>query len=162
MTTYPFVLPAVLRPCLPPLSRDGRRYVDVRFRGKWDGVLVIDEAGLCVGVYVQRRIREVPLPFLSDEIESVRKACLHNRILAAFPFDLWGAALITILGLSPLVLALGFLLWQPLVLISVVGCAIAIHVMYLYGGFPLMRLPVALLGLGQILAAVFVLLHWFP
>src|SRR5947209_7906794 len=147
MTHCPFRFPDELVQRLPPAAADGCHYVDVRVAGKWDGVLVINKAGLCIGVYLGRSLQECCLPFEANEIEDVRAASLHNRVLAALPFDLWVAALLTIWVFSPTALLLGHFVAPPLALLAVVGCAAAIHVMYLsWEGWSLIRLPTTLLG----------------
>ncbi len=150
MTTCPFPLPAALLEKLPPASRDENHYLDVRVGGKWDGVVVANSKGMCIGVYIHRRIEQHPLPFAGGDIEDVRKASLCNRILAAIPFDLWDVAVLTIVVVSPMALMLAWLLWLPFALISILACAVAIRIMYLVPGFPFIRLPIAILGMGQI------------
>ena len=86
MTAYPFALPETVLPQLPPPSRDGYRYTDVCVGGKWDGVLVVDGEGLCVGISMGGRIRQDPLPFAADRIEGIRRASLWNRSLTSVPF----------------------------------------------------------------------------
>jgi hypothetical protein len=154
MPAYPFALPASLLSRLPPTSKDGRYYLDVRVKSRWDGILVIDRDGLCIGVYVRGRIEEYPLPFEAGDIEDVRRASLHNRILAVMPFDLYSAAVIVIMVFSPLMFLLGYFVSAFFFVAVVLACAFAIHVMYLMAGFPFTRLPVALLGISEILFAV--------
>ena len=160
MTTYPFALPDVLRQRLPSPSRDGNHYLDVRVGRKWDGILVVDAAGLCIGIYVRNRVEEHPLPFAAEEIEDVRRASLGNRLLALLPVDLWDAALLTILVVSPIALFLGYLVSPLFALVSVFACVWAIHIMYQSPGFPFIRLPVANLGLMQIVSGGWLLLRW--
>ena len=57
---------------VPPASKDGHFYLDVRIKNRWDGVLVVNREGMCIGIYVQRRIEEYPLPFEAGDIEDVR------------------------------------------------------------------------------------------
>jgi hypothetical protein len=161
MTHCPFRLPDELIQRLPSPAADGCHYVDVRVARTWDGVLVINKAGFCIGVYLGRCLQECCLPFEASEIEDVRAASLHNRVLAALPFDLWGAALLTIGVFSPTALLLGHFVAPPLALFAVVGCAAAIHVMYLsWEGWPLIRLPMAVLGVNQIVWGLVILLRW--
>ncbi len=160
MTTYPFALRSDLAQRLPPSARDGFHYVDVRVNGKWDGILVVDDGGLCVGVYVSRRTQEYPLPFDASQIEDVRSASLHNRLLASVPFDLWDAALLTILVGSPIALVLAHLVLPPLGLLSILGCAGAIYVMYQSRGFPFIRPFAALFGIAQIVIGASVVWRW--
>jgi len=159
MTTYPFPLPEGLRQRLPPLSRDGNHYLDVRVAGKWDGILVINGAGMCIGIYIRRGVEEYPLPFAPGEIEDIRRASLWNRFLGSLPFDIWSAALLTIFVFSPISLILGrFIL--PFALLSIAACATAICFMYRYGGQVIIRLPAALCGVGQIVWGFVLLLRW--
>lgn len=152
-TVYPFALPSFLLSHLPPASKDGHYYLDVRAKNRWDGILVVNRDGMCIGIYVQRRIEEYPLPFEAGDIEDVRRTSLHNRLLAAFPFDAYSSALIAIMVLSPLMLLLGFFLSAVFYVAVILACVIAIHVMYLGGGFPFTRFPVAMIGIGEIILA---------
>ena len=160
MTRYPFVLREDLVARLPPPSANGLHYVDVRVQGRWDGALVVDAAGSCIGVYVGRGAEELQLPFDADEIEDVRPASLLNRVLGSLPFDLWDGALVMVFVVSPGVLLLAHL-WLPgLALLSVLGCGATILLMYQGPGFPLIRLPAALLGLAQILVGARLFFGW--
>ncbi len=132
----------------------------MRVSGKWDGILVVDNGGLCVGVYVGRRTQEYPLPFDGSQIEDVRSASLRNRLLASVPFDLWDAALLTILVGSPVALVLAHLVLPPLGLLSILGCAGAISVMYQSPGFPFIRPFAALFGIVQIVIGAIVAWRW--
>jgi len=133
-------------------------YVDVCVRGEWDGILVIDENGMCVGVYVFRQIEQWPLPFEPSEIEAVRCASLRNRLLAALPFDLYTAAVANILVLSPM--ALGAALWMPsLAVLPILSCAGAIWAMYSVRAFIFTRLPIAMCGLCQIIGGSILLIR---
>lgn len=160
MTAYPFVLRDDLVARLPPPSQDGFHYVDVKVREKWDGSLVVDTRGSCTGVYVGRRTEELPLPFDASDIEDVRPACLINRVLGSLPFDLWDGALVIVFVVSPVVLLLANLMLPALGLLSILGCAAAICLMYQTDGFPLIRLPAALLGLVQMLAGTILVIRW--
>ena len=156
MTEYPFDIAEELRDSLPAPRQDGLRYADVQFRNCWDGILVVDASFQCIGVNVNRRVEQHPLPFSPDEIQAFREPCLFNRILASFPpwFDIWSASLTGILLACPILLFASALLtpWLclavfPIVVLSWIG-------MYSMGGFPLIRLPVAIVGLGMIVAAL--------
>ena len=129
-------------------------------RGKWDGILVVDTRGSCTGVHVGRRTEEVPLPFDASDIEDVRPGSLINRVLGSLPFDLWDVALLTVFVASPVVLLLAHLMVPALGLLSILGCAAAICLMYQTGGFPLIRLPAALLGLAQMLEGARLVIRW--
>ena len=132
--------------------------MDVRVRGKWDGVIVVDDNGICIGVYIRRRIETCPLPFAPSEIEDIRNASLWNLVLAAMPFDLYDAAVFTVVLISPVTLVLGWMVFPLFALFSVVACGVAIYVMYLAPGFIFTRFPVAFFGFGQIVwASVFLL-----
>lgn len=158
VTDYPFPLPATLIAKLPTPTKDNRHYLDVRVAGVWDGVLVFDGDGMCIGVYLGRQVRPLDLTFSLTEIEDIRPASRWNLTLASFPFDLWDTALLTILVVSPIALLLGWLVWSPLALVSIFACSFSIYILYLAPGFPLIRLPVALIGVLQIVLAVNVLL----
>jgi hypothetical protein len=160
VTTYPFALPGTLPQRLPPPARDGRHYLDVRFAGRWDGILVVDREGLCVGVYVGRRVQEYPLPFAPEDIEDLRPASPWNRFQAALPGDPWGWALLAILVISPVSLAVAQSVAPWLALLPVAACAAAIRIMYGVPGFPFIRFPVALCGLAQILSGVVTVVSW--
>src|SRR5580698_6456000 len=111
MTSYPFPLPEAVMRSLQTPAGDGKHYLDVRVAGKWDGILVVDGHGMCIGVYIRRRIEAWSLPFAPNDIEAVRSASVCNRVVAAMPFDLWSSALLTIVVLSPVALLLGWLVW---------------------------------------------------
>lgn len=150
MTSYPFPLPETVRQQLPLQAKDGKYYVDVCVAGTWDGILVVDGSGMCVGVYVCRRIEASPLPFTPDEIEAVRRPSAWHRVLAAIPVNLWQSALLSIFVVSPVTLLLGWLVWPWFALFSVVACELAIYIMYLAPGFPFLRFPAAVCGCLQI------------
>jgi hypothetical protein len=160
MTTYPFQLRQELAARLPPPAPDGRCYIDVKVGGAWDGILVVDPQGVCSGIYVRRRIEEWPLPFDASQIEDVRPACPWNRVLAQIPFDLFTGSLVTVIIVSPALLVLSVLLFPPLAVVSVVACTLAIYFMYQASGFPFIRLPVAILGVGQVIVGVMLLARW--
>lgn len=159
MTMSPFPFPEHLRQRLPAPLRDGNHYVDVLVAGTWHGILVVNAAGLCIGVSVRRRIEESPLSFAADQIEDVRRASALNRLLAALPMDLWDGAVLTIVVLSPMALLMSFLISPLFATFSVAACGASIFLMYLAPGFPLIRLPVAVLGLGQILSGIVLLVR---
>ena len=156
MTNYPFNIPESLRQSLPPPRTDGLRYADVQFRDTWDGILVVDSNFQCIGVNVNRRVEQHPLPFGPDEIQDFRKPCFSNRILAALPlwFDIWLASLTGILIVSPVLLAASwaFTPWICLVVFPVV--VLSWMGMYSISGFPLIRLPVAVAGLCMMTTAL--------
>lgn len=159
MTAYPFPLPERLQQRLPAPSRDGNHYLDVRVAGMWDGILVVNDAGRCIGIYHRRRVEEYPLFFAAAQIEDIREASLLNRFLAALPFHLWDGAVLTIVVFSPIALLLAFFVSPLFAMFSVVACAGAIFVMYLAPGFPFIRFPVAVLGLAQIVSGGVLLLR---
>jgi hypothetical protein len=154
--TFPFDIPKQVRAKLPSASNDGNIYADVKFRGGWEGILVINAEHQCVGVYCGRKIIECPLPFTPEEIEDVRRPCLWNRFLATLPegFDIYGCAVLTIWLVCPvlLILAIPFNRWLLLFVFPLVVLSIAF--MYTVRGFLLTRLPTALLGLAYALAAL--------
>jgi hypothetical protein len=155
-TTFPFDIPECVRAKLPPASTDGKVYADVKFRGRWEGILVINSEYQCVGVYCGRQIIQWPLPFAPSEIEDVRRPCLWNRLLAALPegCDIYGCSVLTIWIGCPLLLILGLAFSRWLLVLMIPLVVLAIALMYAVRGFPLTRLPTALAGLGFALAAV--------
>ncbi|MES2570226.1 MAG: hypothetical protein V4710_09260 [Verrucomicrobiota bacterium] len=139
-TATPFNLPKEHRCLLPPARTDGLILADVKVRGQWDGILVIDDRFRCIGVYVGRQVINWTLPFSTSEIEDYRKACLWNRFLAFMPPILLSPYAAVWIG-SPILIALGhfvsawFLLTVPLLAV------ISIARMFSEGGFPLIRMP---------------------
>lgn len=160
MTTYPFQLRDEVIPRLPPPASDGYRYVDVKIGAHWEGILVIADGGMCIGIYVRRRIEQYPLPFQSDQIEDVRTASFCNRILASFPFEPWDAGLLTIGVFSPVALLIARFLAPPVAMLAAIACAASIWVLYSYRGFMVFRPLAALFGLVEILWALGILLRW--
>jgi hypothetical protein len=148
-TTYPFRIPDDLIARLPSPGADGRSYIDVKVRGAWDGILVVDAYGSCVGIHVRRRVEEFPLPFEPSEIEDVRSPCGRNRARAQFPFSFWSASLVTVLIVSPVLLVASRTLLAPLAGLSAAASLLAIYLMYQSPGFPLIRPFAALVGLGE-------------
>jgi hypothetical protein len=129
-------------------------------RGAWDGILVIDASGYCIGIRVRRRVEQFPLPFDPSQITDVRPACLWNRALASVPFDLYGASLVTVLLISPVLLVLSRTVFPPLAGVAGVACLLSIYFMYQVSGFPFIRPLVAMLGLGQAVIGVASLVRW--
>ncbi|MEE8575279.1 MAG: hypothetical protein V3T30_07690 [Thermodesulfobacteriota bacterium] len=98
----PFPFPERLTARLPPPGADGLCYVDILLGGAWEGVLVIDKDFNCIGVYVERSIKRVPLRFTQGDIEDVRPASIQNRAAAAVPEKLlWIAPYLYALILGP-------------------------------------------------------------
>jgi len=159
-TTYPFRLSDNLVGRLPRPATDGLRYIDVKVRGAWDGILVVNSDGCCVGIHVRRRVEEFPLPFEPSQIEDVRAACMWNRVLAQLPFDLYDASLVTVLIVSPALLVLSRTLLPPLSGVSTVACLFAIYFMYQSPGFPFIRPLVAVAGLAQAIMGAAWFLRW--
>lgn len=155
---YPFAIPERLIPRLPSASRDGYVYADVRFRSTWEGILVIDAMHRCVGVFVGRKVVQHPLPFAPEEIEDFRPPSIGNRLLARLPasIDPFSAGAFLVVVGCPAALTLVFVSrWLALVLpvVAVTG----IWLMYQVAGFPFLRLPIALLGIGWAVAGIVVL-----
>jgi hypothetical protein len=150
VTKYPFPIPAALLSKLPAKSRDGHHYLDVCVAGKWCGILVVNGDGLCLGIYMGRTIEEWSLPFEADEIQDIRRASLWNRFLANIPFDHYSAAVLAIVLISPAALLLALLVSPWIAIVSVLICPLAVYIMYLAPGWPLTRLPAAMLGLIQL------------
>lgn len=161
VTKYPFAIPAALVPCLPAGARDGNRYCDVCVAGTWEGILVVNDEGLCIGVYALRTVVELPLPFTADQIQAVRAASWWNRLLAAIPCDLYSAAVATVVAFSPAALLLGATVWPGFMLLVVLVNSVAIYVMYRCPGWPLSRLSVALAGMVQLVYGCCELFRWF-
>ena len=161
-TMYPFRLSEELSSRLPAPGADGLRDVDVKVRGAWDGILVVNSEGCCIGIRVRRRVDEFPLPFDPSQIEDVRPACLWNRALAQVPFDLYDASLVTVLIGSPVLLVLSKLVFAPLSLVAVAACLISIYFMYQVHGFPFIRPLAALAGLAQAVVGTAWFVRWLP
>jgi len=159
-TTYPFRLPDGLIARLPPPARDGWRYIDVKVRGAWDGILVVDPGGACVGIHVRRRVEEFPLPFEPSQIEDVRPASMRNRILAQLPFGLFEASLLTVFIVSPALLVLSRTVLPPLSGASAVACLLAIYGMYQEPGFIFIRPLASLLSLAQAIVGAVWFVSW--
>ena len=154
LPNYPFELGAELGSKLPSPGRDGLIYVDVRFHGRWDGILVFDESKRCVGVFAGRKVVAAPLPFDVDEIVDVRPASLWNRCLAAIPdwFDPFPLGALALFTVCPTLLAAGeaskwFYLATALV------AMLSIRIMYCGAGFIMTRFPITLAGLAIVLVA---------
>jgi hypothetical protein len=60
-------------------------YLDVRIRGEWEGILVVNENREAVGIRCGRKTFEEDLPFNPEDIEDIRPACLWNRLLVELP-----------------------------------------------------------------------------
>ena len=86
-TIYPFKLSSTEKP-LPRLRRDGTAYLDVRVRGEWEGILVVNEHREAVGIRCGRKTLQEDLPFDPEDIEDIRPACLWNRLFAELPMAL--------------------------------------------------------------------------
>ncbi|WP_145245614.1 hypothetical protein [Aeoliella mucimassa] len=158
-TVYPFEIPPAVADSIPAANFDGYSYADVKFHGRWDGILVINADRQCIGVYVGRRIVEYSLPFAPTEIEALRPASLANRWLASIPagWSPYNLALCTIWIAFPVLFLLGMTLtaWFLVLLIPLFGvCSIAL---FSIRGFPFGRGPTFLFGLGMVMASVLVL-----
>jgi hypothetical protein len=120
---YPFELPFPEKP-LPKLRSDGTVYLDVKFRDKWDGVLVVNADRRCVGVRLGGQVSQEFLPFRPEEIQDFRPACAWNRILAEIPSILVYAFPYVCLAVLPLLLgAVSYLGSAALVATILVGLA---------------------------------------
>jgi hypothetical protein len=152
----PFDMPHHLLAKLPPRSRDGFVYADVKYRGIWNGIPAIDSEQKCVGVYCGRRILVWPLPFTPEEIEDVRPPCLWNRLLANLPaaLDLYTCSLVAIWVVCPILLACGLAITPWMLLATPPIAVLSIAVMYSGGSFPFTRLPTAIAGIGFSLVAI--------
>ena len=159
-TEYPFRLSDALIRRLPAPAIDGLRNIDVKVRGTWDGILVVNAEGSCIGIRVRRRVEEFPLPFEPSHIEDVRSACLWNRALAQVPFDLYDASLVTVLIVSPALLVLSRIVLPPLSLVAAAACLLSAYFMYQSSGFPFIRPLAALAGLAQAVVGIAWFVRW--
>jgi hypothetical protein len=161
-TVHPFRLPDALVARLPPPASDGQRYIDVRVRGAWDGILVVDPAGDCVGIHVRRRVEALPiqLPFEPSQIEDVRAASLWNRSLAAFPFDFFIASLVMAFVVSPVLLVLSRVVLAPFAGVSAMASLLALFCLVLSSAYHLIRQFVALACLAQAAVGASWFLEW--
>jgi hypothetical protein len=160
MTSYPFPLKEALLDRLPAPGANGLRNIDVRVRGNWEGILVVNSEGSCIGIRVRRRVEEYPLPFEPSDIEDVRPACRWNLILAAVPFDLYDASVFTAFIGSPALLVLSRFVLQPLSAVAVVACLLSIYFMYQSPGFPFIRPLAAMFALAQAVLGTGWFLQW--
>jgi hypothetical protein len=154
-TPYPFPIPAKVIPRLPPPSRDGLIYVDVRFRAQWEGILVINELHQCIGIYATRKVFEYPLPFFPEEIEDVRSPRLINWALTFLPlgFDAYGTSLFAAWTVCPILFVVAF--WWPVAALVLVPLAIAVIAgLYSINGFPFLRPLTAIFILNLVLWSI--------
>ncbi len=158
-TVHPFRLPDALIARLPPPAPDGQRYIDVRFRGAWDGILVVDAGGTCVGIYLGGRVVALPylLPFEPSEIEDVRAASRWNRVLASLPFDFFVASLVAVFIVSPVLLVLSRAVLAPLAGAAAVTSLLALFFLYQSRAYHLTRQFVTLVCLVQVAVGA----RWF-
>ncbi|MGH7139227.1 MAG: hypothetical protein ACREHD_26070 [Pirellulales bacterium] len=82
-------MPAQLKARLNKPRADGNWYLDVKAKGRWEGIIVVDGQGIVIGIYAGREITQWNLPFLPEQIEDVRAASLINRLLASVPARAW-------------------------------------------------------------------------
>src|SRR4051794_31476954 len=68
-TQYPFKLPFTHKH-LPRPGRDGLTLLDVRVKGKWEGVLVVNANFECVGIRSNRETIEWDLPFVLRKLRT--------------------------------------------------------------------------------------------
>jgi hypothetical protein len=143
-------IPEQLHQRLPRQSKDGYVYADVKFSGRWDGIVVINSSHEIIGVYVARQTTSWPLSFAADEIEDFRKPCLWNLFLAQFPqrVNPWNAALIAVWFIIPATIIAGFFITPWLQLLPIGLLAFSTRVLYSDRGFPFIRFPTFLFGLG--------------
>jgi hypothetical protein len=149
-TTYPFQLRNELVEHLPPPAVDGHHYIDVLVRGTWDGILVVDSKGMCLGIHVRRRVEEFPLPFDASQIEDVRPACLGNRVQAQIPFDLFAGSLVVVFLVSPVLFVIAGAGFPRLSVVPVVFGFLSLYGLYQARGFPFIRPFAALFALVQL------------
>lgn len=96
----PFLLPGRFHSKLGTPQSDGNWYLDVKAKGKWEGIIVVNGDGVVIGIYAGHTISPWNLPFLPEEMEDVRTASIKNRLLAAVPDAVW-------FWLPPVSLAIG-------------------------------------------------------
>ena len=159
-TSYPFRLPDDLIARLPHPGADGLSYIDVKVSDTWDGILVVNAEGNCIGIHLRRRVEEYPLPFEVSQIQDVRPACFRHRVLAQVPFDSFEASLLTVFAVSPVLLVLSRFVFAPLSAVSAVACLIAIYSLYRLPGFWVFRPLAALVGLAQAVLGASWFAHW--
>lgn len=149
-------IPQHLHQRLPLPSTDGNIYADVKFRGSWDGIIVVNSAKQIIGIYIGCHITQSPLPFSIEQIEDFRTPCLWNRILAAFPnwCNPWTFSLLSIWLLCPASVLLGAVYNNYLLLVPILLVTFAIAVMYSVRGLPFIRLPTAIAGLSFVVAGI--------
>lgn len=106
---YPIPMPERLHHRLPTPAADGLVYVDVKVKGVWDGILVVDSARGCIGIHLEGRVQEYPLPFEMEEVEDCRRPSLANWTLAWLSRWVDGlvAILIAVWIVCPVLLLLG-------------------------------------------------------
>ena len=152
-TATPFDLPAEHRGTLPPARRDGLILADVKVEGSWDGILAIDENHRCVGVYAGREVVDWHLPFAPTDIEAYRKPCAWNRFLAFMPPGILSPYPVVWVG-CPALIATGHFMSHWLLLAVPMLAFICIVCMYSEGGFPLTRMPSAMVGIALSIVAI--------
>ena len=155
-THYPFELPTRLTTRIPAPNRDGNTYVDALVGGRWSGILAIDSAQRCIGVYVRGSVVEWHLHFQSNEIQDLRPASIWNRLLANLPAGItpYNLSVVTIWTVCPILLIFGITthLWLlPIVAVTVIICHLGL---YSVRGFPFTRFPTSVAGLGVLVAAL--------
>ncbi len=148
-----FDLPEEHRGLLPEPRRDGLILADIRVDGRWDGILVIDDNHRCIGVCVGRKVIGWSLAFAPADIEAYRKPCAWNQFLAFMPPRLLSPYPV-VWFVCPALIALGHLVSHWLLLAVPVLAFICIIRMYSEGGFPLKRMPSAILGIALTMLAI--------
>lgn len=131
-------IPELLHQRIPRQSKDGYVYADVKFSGRWDGIVVINSSHEIIGVYVARQTTSWPLPFAADEIVDFRRPCLWNLFLAQFPqrVNPWNAALIAVWFVNPVLIIAGFFISPWLQLLPIGLLMFSTRVLYSDRGFP--------------------------
>lgn len=160
MSQYPFKIPERLICRLPKPAADGLYYVDVKFRSRWDGILVINSGFECIGVFVRRKIVQCSLPFAPEHIEDFRHASIENWAWASLPSP-WDPLLVSMVLIPiviPIFLLLSFLVskWFALLPLAIIWSCIS--QMYAISGFPLVRPFLTLAGIGEFLFCIFLLM----
>ena len=155
----PFPLPSLHRRTLRKLPSCGFWKLDVRVKGKWDGILAVTPDFSVAGVYVRGKIEAWNLPFASDDIEAVRPASMWRRIFARCPeLFIFGFPCSSILLAAPILLGLGILFHWAFFLACfgvLAGAVMVIGYVGRAGGYCVLGGPLILATLVQLLIGLF-------
>jgi hypothetical protein len=164
VTPFPFALPAGIDASAIPVEHDGNRHVELKIRGRWNGVYVVDRSMTCVELAGSGQ-SVGPWPHAADpeDIEGVRRATFLHRFWVSQGMIVVPLFLILLLGplvgshvISPVCLIVAFTGIPALFFASMVLCAIHLAVIYLsFRGQDeaILLYPPAYVALGQIVVA---------